>query len=341
MVPYVVVKELDSLKTSSRSSDNGPTVGYLARSAATFLLQCLKNNSSTVRGQRLDERLSFEHDSTINNDDRILECCRFSQRNMSSNVFLLTQDTILATKGEIHGIKSTSNFKVPVEKFLSSLLMAPSASTSEEILQHHAWEKPVSNRERTSIGNPSRRDSLPSPNDAMDIDVHKTQIEQANIRSVRKPLDPIDSVLHEILAMFVPSLKPALTAVFLRNGLKFPSFPSESDVRGNRRSPPCDSEEEHILYVVEAHWLFLKRDSTEGTGVYASSFKNDIPYLRSLLKDMARVRNRGIGAMNKGDLTTFLRLAPPLWDVCTAAGFPHDHSRALNLLQGWRVKLST
>ncbi|CAJ0915915.1 5157_t:CDS:2 [Entrophospora sp. SA101] len=85
IIPWIVLEELDGLKnapgslvshsiatTSSQSPyDNQANVKTLAKTAITFLHNCLSQKLDGLRGQKIYEKL----ENAKNNDDKILDCC--------------------------------------------------------------------------------------------------------------------------------------------------------------------------------------------------------------------------------------------------------------------------
>ncbi|KAI8911347.1 PIN domain-containing protein [Powellomyces hirtus] len=148
VVPYVVVKELDALKEHNKKKfrehteavekrvmgqlntveggivDNrtGVTLGNLARKAVDFLFKKLAAQHRGLKGQSLNDHIS---DSDIvgqmDNDDKILECCRFVIQRITPKTILMSNDKNLCVKALIHGITTVSNFKHSAESFLAEV----------------------------------------------------------------------------------------------------------------------------------------------------------------------------------------------------------------------------
>ncbi|KAJ2483345.1 hypothetical protein EV174_002958 [Coemansia sp. RSA 2320] len=103
VVPWVVIKELNGLKSSNKISDGpGPrqtTVGALARTATRFLEENLGRQGSVLRCQKISEHVRKEAD----NDDKILDCCLYLVEQRRLPVVMLTRDRNLAIKARVNG----------------------------------------------------------------------------------------------------------------------------------------------------------------------------------------------------------------------------------------------
>lgn len=119
MIPWVVLQELDKLKTSTRhiharsgtgsspsdhqAANRVSTVGASARRAVSFLLSCLQSADQHVRGQTVDEARAADglFDSR-HPDDAVLKCCLW----LSGRCCLITEDKNLAAKALVHRISA-------------------------------------------------------------------------------------------------------------------------------------------------------------------------------------------------------------------------------------------
>jgi len=123
VVPWIVIQELDSLKSDSwkvkkgkyvtvqKESQNGKFgVDTLARQAVRFLHTCFENNHPRVRGQTVSEAQEMMENCSIedpNNDDKILQCCLLFQRKADNgHAVLFSNDQNLCSKAIINGLKA-------------------------------------------------------------------------------------------------------------------------------------------------------------------------------------------------------------------------------------------
>ncbi|KAK3727177.1 hypothetical protein QZH41_015196, partial [Actinostola sp. cb2023] len=118
VVPWIVMQELDSLKSDSwrarqsktRNKDKDGSVGVdmLARQAIRFLHSCFESKHPRLRGQTVDE--ASEHLNSMldeTNDDRILHCCLVVKRKVSNGESVLfSNDQNLCNKAMINGVKA-------------------------------------------------------------------------------------------------------------------------------------------------------------------------------------------------------------------------------------------
>jgi rRNA-processing protein FCF1 len=111
IIPITVIRELDGLKSSSKtfneSSGSTRTVslGFLARKAIEWIYSSLAENSTVVKGQKLTEK----NDSSLVQDDSILDCCLYFQNHKANVlVILLSDDKNLCLKALTNDIKTVS-----------------------------------------------------------------------------------------------------------------------------------------------------------------------------------------------------------------------------------------
>ncbi|ORE13573.1 hypothetical protein BCV71DRAFT_268216 [Rhizopus microsporus] len=106
LIPWVVIRELDSLKTCNRKEE----VAILSRKAMKFIESQLRSQVKSIRGQRLHETLdqSNMQNDKLKGDDRILDCCMYFQLTTHKPIVLLSNDRNLCIKVMVHGIESIS-----------------------------------------------------------------------------------------------------------------------------------------------------------------------------------------------------------------------------------------
>ncbi|KAI8614064.1 PIN domain-containing protein [Chytriomyces sp. MP71] len=153
--------------------------------------------------------------------------------------------------------------------------------------------------------------------------------------------DATASTTQEILAMFVPSLKPSLEALLRDRGIPFNRAldsdqasvrPRGSNAGCRPSAPPPASEEMYLLAVLERHHAYL---TTRGCLKAPDFLGTRLPTLRGVMAEMVRARERGRGGVTCGDLAQFLRSTRELWGVCRAAGFEGDFRKANALVEKW------
>lgn len=104
VIPWIVMQELDALKTSSSK------VSSKAREAITFLHNCFSVGHPRVRGQTMEEvQTEMENIAIENNDDRILHCCLLYQHKVAAHgglVVLFSNDTQLCSKAMVNRVRA-------------------------------------------------------------------------------------------------------------------------------------------------------------------------------------------------------------------------------------------
>ncbi|KAJ1781632.1 hypothetical protein LPJ59_007005, partial [Coemansia sp. RSA 2399] len=121
VVPWIVLQELDGLKTSSKiprpqeGLDSSEKVGALARNSSRFLEREIERNDSPFRFQKRSEYLQHEQI----NDDKILDCCLYISEKHQLPVVLLTKDRNLGIKARVNGCAVFSEALTRVDELVS------------------------------------------------------------------------------------------------------------------------------------------------------------------------------------------------------------------------------
>lgn len=160
VIPWIVIQELDNLKSSSRKNtdcddkNSLQTIGFLARKATEWIYNILAVRDSRVIGQKINQRL----DSTLEGDDSILDCCLYFQEEYLLLTVILSNDRNLCNKSLLHNIKT-----VTYRKELSATEIA-------KVVSHEvpAWQEQVNNqqivieekRKQKEIANKALEDAL-------------------------------------------------------------------------------------------------------------------------------------------------------------------------------------
>lgn len=142
-IPYIVIKELDGLKSSKKMlelknyEDKAVSIGVLARNAINLLQELFLNHSPGLVGQRKSDTLdsvlspnnsfnnlkSFVRHTNSSPDDLILDCCLFAQAASKNGiVFLLSNDKNLCLKALIHHIEPISQFHQGADILLNKII---------------------------------------------------------------------------------------------------------------------------------------------------------------------------------------------------------------------------
>ncbi|KAJ2957166.1 hypothetical protein NQZ79_g7055 [Umbelopsis isabellina] len=101
IVPWVVLEELDLLK--SRRDGPRSQVADRAQGAIIFIQKILARKSPALKGQKVSESADT---NAYDNDDRILDCCRYFAKSAKHKVVLYSNDRNLCNKCMVHHIDS-------------------------------------------------------------------------------------------------------------------------------------------------------------------------------------------------------------------------------------------
>ncbi|KAK7133673.1 hypothetical protein R3I94_015514 [Phoxinus phoxinus] len=106
LIPWVVLQELDYLKSGKLSSK----VEDKARPAVHYIYSCLKNQEPRLMGQSMQQASQAAGGpGVVNNDDRVLECClQYQALYPEGAVVLCTNDKNLCSKALLSGVKALS-----------------------------------------------------------------------------------------------------------------------------------------------------------------------------------------------------------------------------------------
>ncbi|KAI4879876.1 hypothetical protein NFI96_013196 [Prochilodus magdalenae] len=106
LVPWVVLQELDSLKSGKLSRE----VEHKARPAVHYIYSCLKNQEPRLCGQSMQQASQASYGlSVVNNDDRVLHCClQYQSLYPEGTLILCTNDKNLCSKALLSGVSALS-----------------------------------------------------------------------------------------------------------------------------------------------------------------------------------------------------------------------------------------
>ncbi|XP_061189229.1 transcriptional protein SWT1-like isoform X2 [Saccostrea echinata] len=187
VIPWVVMQELDALKSNKSSAATmSMKIGKCARAAVHYIYQCFMDNHQRVIGQSATQASAASKEFQAEcNDDRILQTCLQCQKNrMNSTVILLSNDKNLLSKARI--------CKIPA--FDSFLLM-----NGVKSLQPHCLNK-IANKNYPALV-PSESKQTPSKSHAISPSV---------------PPESLSQLLDEMLCKLKMWLKNALSSVLER-----------------------------------------------------------------------------------------------------------------------------
>ncbi|RDD44435.1 Transcriptional protein SWT1 [Trichoplax sp. H2] len=269
VIPWIVVEELDALKTLRRNTTQKFSKGKdkscelsletHARTAINFLYKSFALNHPRIHGQTLDE---IQEQKTLfaasTNDDYILQCCLFYRGKINNpmeasskknTVVLFSNDKNLCTKALINGIK-TFNSKT----ILELVYLGINVFQIEEI--DTLTMQDVHSIEMLEVGE--------FPNDANTcMRTSSCQTEDHTI-SWHAVVDNVRSVIEEVVPEFVTS---EFRRVFDDTWMDIVAV-----------KPPWNCYE--LLYLLQKHWIavfgnVLSRDSKQFIDLLQQKFRNN------------------------------------------------------------------
>lgn len=115
VIPWVVMQELDALKSNKSSAATmSMKIGKCARAAVGYIYQCFQDNHQRVIGQGAAQASAASKEFQAEcSDDRILQTCMQCQKNrLNSTVILLSNDKNLLNKARVCKITAFDRFRL-------------------------------------------------------------------------------------------------------------------------------------------------------------------------------------------------------------------------------------
>lgn len=131
VVPWVVIQELDGLKSIHRKTDTMDdgfqlSVATLARKATDWIFSALAKRDPRVVGQKMTEICSST--PNLHGDDGILDCCMYFQKEKHFLTVIVSNDRNLCSKALIHDIKTVSYSKGLTAKEIAKVVQEETQS---------------------------------------------------------------------------------------------------------------------------------------------------------------------------------------------------------------------
>ncbi|XP_047674070.1 transcriptional protein SWT1 isoform X2 [Tachysurus fulvidraco] len=182
LVPWVVLQELDSLKSGKLSKN----VENKARPAVDYIYTSLKNQEPRLWGQSMQQMSQASCGlESVNNDDRVLQCClQYKALYPDGAIMLCSNDKNLCSKALLSGVKA-----------LSKADLQQQAEVNPEHVHHHY-------------------DQTPAYPHAAPITQHQEEKAQRSREEVKasRTKEP-DRELSECVSVLESSLQKALSAI--------------------------------------------------------------------------------------------------------------------------------
>ncbi|KAJ2306303.1 hypothetical protein IWW55_001512 [Coemansia sp. RSA 2706] len=251
VIPWVVIQELDGLKSSYRVAEGHKSssmdIGTLARSATRFLDDELGRSGSALRCQKRSEYLVSED----HNDDKILDCCLYFIERRGLPVTILTKDRNLTVKARANGCATCGEWSNGVAGLLSALV-----STAGLPADYADTRQPP----RPEIGAQSATGDN-NDDDGMDIDIDDVPLsegeEETNLQTGQKAAHTIS---REITQYIRSTRRCALTELIVKRLEKDASISYDDSPPSMKRafaSPPWKSCTT-LLTIVIYYWDIFK-----------------------------------------------------------------------------------
>ncbi|ODQ50247.1 hypothetical protein SAICODRAFT_27699 [Saitoella complicata NRRL Y-17804] len=223
LIPWIVIRELDGLKSASPGRGRAQNVAPLARQAITWIHDNLKRNEGSVRGQQMTEALQ----RGLEPDDAILDCCQYIQQEEELPVVLLSNDRNLCVKALIHDI--------PTKSFSRGLTAI--GILKEHVSDHVAPQTPrkTIRRERTrtqSADSPhtTRRSPRTTSTSPQNVQIHNMEVEMSDCDGASAYPTPTSA--HPMEDPFRPSSKRY-------DWLEGLSLPVQTSIHEKHNNPIC------------------------------------------------------------------------------------------------------
>ncbi|XP_060738807.1 transcriptional protein SWT1 isoform X1 [Tachysurus vachellii] len=155
LVPWVVLQELDSLKSGKLSKN----VENKARPAVDYIYTSLKNQEPRLWGQSMQQMSQASCGlKSVNNDDRVLQCClQYKALYPDGAIMLCTNDKNLCSKALLSGVKALSKADLQQQAELNPEHVhhhydqTPAYPHAAPITQHQEAEKARRSREEVNV----------------------------------------------------------------------------------------------------------------------------------------------------------------------------------------------
>ncbi|KAG2195057.1 hypothetical protein INT47_003923, partial [Mucor saturninus] len=143
ILPWVVIRELDGLKSSRHGGAEEDEICGRARRAMRFIEHKLRDKCPSLRGQKMKEILD-PHMAKTNQkgDDRILDCCMYFHHHTKAKVTLLSNDRNLCIKVMVHDIDSISAESVPKMEALLNRIVSTKV-TEDYVMEIDDFYPPI------------------------------------------------------------------------------------------------------------------------------------------------------------------------------------------------------
>jgi hypothetical protein len=320
IVPYMVVRELDGLKSfsgptsdPSRSSDSKQLISDCARQAISLLYTNLQSGNSGIHGQTMTETTRQGSSSNGSPDDSILDCCLFwkEKHTLQASVILLSNDKNLCVKALVHSIKTVSNPKTTAEKFTSRLKSHLMSGTPIEDAMNEL--DPL----RASLNTASTQ---PHQHGDMDVDddevLHGTRAFHTNheecssltvnTESIYQPANHLDETTWDIINLLERCLHEPLKVLLSK------AYGATDWQAHVPQKEPWN--------VADLFQILFSHDMVAFPCLSRYRLSTNASQLKMLAKDLERSRRNKKSLLTSGDLSVFLKDVTVILEIIKDAG---------------------
>lgn len=217
--PWVVLQELDVLKSCDASIDRNPLhsmhskgkrVGVKARKGINWIYERFAHMDPYVVGQKMTDTLT----KTSQNDDAILDCCVYFREVHEAFTVLLSNDKNLCTKALIHGIRTVTYVESMTADSISQIVFKAAVEDArhQEVsndLSLESMDIDEDYRGGTVVTSTADARSLPVISVTHSIDEPSTGLQQFSVHN-RTPIESIDELEPPSVETLMPIIEDEL-----------------------------------------------------------------------------------------------------------------------------------
>ncbi|KAI1311042.1 hypothetical protein EDD11_003584 [Mortierella claussenii] len=314
VVPWVVVQELDGLKSSGGCRGGGEVdVADKARRAIRYLQDELgrPEQSRRLRGQKISEHIEKQEQ----NDDNILDCCRYFRQlypnKQDTKINLFSNDRNLCVKALIHEFRTISWNKIPFELGPVSAAILGSGSVNRVEDDHMAIDSDQSSGAVESTRAIRTKSSKSGGEYRLEVNDREIQRIKTSSSKITATPDGMDPKLFELTTHIIKNLRrhleftvpDHLMAHYGQDWRKITNF-DETRVKEEDAAYDCGRLSQPIMLLMR-YWRNVFAD-LYGTPSQALAVRSRIDNVQAFVKKWSRVETFGLGKVYKKDLTVFL-----------------------------------
>ncbi|KAG0212548.1 hypothetical protein BGX28_006147 [Mortierella sp. GBA30] len=333
VVPWIVVQELDGLKSNSRGHGTEVNLTEKARRAIRYVQDELEKSEDKrkLRGQKINECIEKQS----KNDDYILDCCRYFRTAYpdakKTKVTLFSNDRNLCVKALIHEVRTIAREKInfELETVRSAILGIESVQTSAStyFLDKNGMEEDfamIDDDHDMGMGMGTAMESTVTTFGTKKVSIihknsrgeYRTEVNERELQRIKSSkitqapdgMDPklfelANHVLKNLRRYFEFAVPEHLKAYY---GSEWKSITDFNATRVKDDDMSWDSKRlTQPIQLLQKHWQIVFAD-LYGNSERAKDARAHLDKLQSFVKGWERVETFGLGKFYKKDLATFL-----------------------------------